>query len=483
MTYKFTLEEAQILLKTHTHLEASIKYKYASHSGFTRRFNRLRINAEQGQKQDNIKSKIGTVSTNKNNNGKAVHKPFISDLDNDTWLNHYCGYYWEKEYLTEMRDRAWTANKLLILFPRGHGKTWSMIGLFVRFLLETRKPILVFCSGSNKSDIYFAVLELLESDAIMEDYGYTVHKQNENRGEIWLKKSMGYRDGFIDPNFKIVGQLAKSIGKHPSWIHLEDIVQDIKASDEAEERVKRWFARVVKFMKKRGMNSKTRLTITGTRKDINDFYEYTMKEHKYATYHVEALELTSGRYPTRDEVISDHDMETCEIIGRPPGKYRTLECPDWAFDALLYEYLWHPYDFEAEMQNNPIPSKGRYFKDCIIDIVSPFTDGELTHRYYMYLDPARGKSKKSSDSAFFILAPFGDKIYIVDVIIGKFNDTELGDKAEELANKYDPIEFKAEDDFEQLSSNSGLIKRFRAIRGFRTFLSKGFGDKLSRIEQ
>jgi len=395
---------------------------------------------------------------------------FISPLSNDDWIDTYAGGEWKAKYLTELRDLIWNSKKGMYEVFRTGGKTFSCTGLFVRWMLEVRTEILCFTNAGMKDEIFRAVVDILQSDEVRVAYGDVIDRMAENKGTIRLVKEL--RKSMRFPNFKVIGNWSASIGSHPSWIHIEDIIQDVMVSPEANKRLRRWFGRVVKFMKKKN----TKVTLTGTRKDIDDFYYYIETEHHFEVRKWEALTLVSGRYPTIDECEIDHENEI--VVSYPDvGVYKTQGCPEWSLEALLYMYLFHYEDFEAEMQNNPLPDKGNFFSgaDWIEVVEPPKTGGN-----YIIVDPAFGSSESASKTSIINLFISETDITITDAFVGRLGLDEKADMIVDFHSRHNPYQTLIEDNFRQITTRYAPDHPLMKLRGLS--LIENFDNKRHRIE-
>jgi len=404
---------------------------------------------------------------------------YISPLSNDAWLEYYCDYTWDADYLTEIRDKIWDSLKLLVEIPRGHGKTWSVIGLFARYLLEIRKEILAIANTGTKDSIYMTLIDILTGEKVREDYGDVISTKNLTKGEIWFVKDLRRNaDGSYmqRANFKVSGKWGESIGHHPGWIHLEDIIQLEAVSPLSNERLRMWFSRVIKFMKKRG----TKITITATRKDIEDFYWYIETAHHFRVLLLTAMELVSGRYPKIDEVVADHDEEILTEYA-DVGEYKILGCPEWPLPALLYMYIYHYEDYMAEMENQPLSGRGKHFDADDWKEIEPLdeTKNENIFNKYIVADPGFGSSDGASDTAIMVIGIRKGMFIIVDSEVGKFDLDEKAEKIIELHIKWDPLWTRAEDNFRQITTRYSPNSPLMRLRGFSVF--EQFKDKNERI--
>lgn len=62
--------------------------------------------------------------------GEVSPTHYISNLSNDDWIEHYTGFNWKGDYLTEMRNEIWNNQKLLLLTFRFGGKNYNDV-LFI----------------------------------------------------------------------------------------------------------------------------------------------------------------------------------------------------------------------------------------------------------------------------------------------------------------------------------------------------------------
>lgn len=408
--------------------------------------------------------------------GELEPTGYVSPLSIDAWMERYAGYSieWRNPYLTRLRNRVWNKMKLLILEPRGHGKTWSLDALFARWILERGGGIQCYTNAGKKDEIFRMVLRILKSDAVRQDYGDVVATSRENKGEIWLLEYLRYNsDGspIEGADFRVIGKAASSVGGHPAWIHLEDVVQEMSLSEMTNLRVNRWFESTVKYMRKKD----TKITLTGTRKDVGDFYEFVEETMHFPVLKEEAITVESGRFPSIDEVVADHERDIL-VEWDDVGVYRTLNCPDWPLERLLYEYVFHYKTFEAEMQNNPLPSQGLYFPSHSFKVIEPFS-AEVN--YYIVIDPGFSKSRKSSGSAIIVVCTYMGKMAVVDALIDKLSSGELDNHVIDLHHQWEPRQTIVEDNYAQISKNQDTDFKLMKLRGLK--LITNYTDKYERI--
>ncbi|MCH8905461.1 MAG: hypothetical protein IH840_00100 [Candidatus Heimdallarchaeota archaeon] len=397
---------------------------------------------------------------------------YISELSNEDWVNKYAGGFWETDYLPELQNLIWDTIKGMYQLFRSGGKTFSCVGLFCRWILEKRTEILCFTNPGMKDEIYRNVVDVLLSDEIRADYGDVLVRWTESKGIILCVKEL--RKGMRFPNFKVIGNTGASVGSHPGgWIHIEDIVQDMAVSDEANRRLERWLGRIVKFMRKQG----TKITITGTRKDPFDFYQFAGSIHHFPITKWLAMELVSGRYPTISECTVDHILEKVTDWPQDIGVYKVYKCPEWPLESLLYMYLFHYEDYEAELNNNPLPSKGRFFDG---DDFIEFDDLTETGLNYMLVDPAFGLTNYASKTAIMMVNITQGHFDIIDAYIGRLGLDAKADMIVDFHARHRPAQTIIEDNFRQITTRYAPDHSLMKLRGLT--LIEQFDPKRQRIE-
>ena len=367
------------------------------------------------------------------NAGESEDKPFISKLNHDKWCNTYAAEYqsWTRPYLTQMSKSLWTDKRKLNFYHRGSGKSLRAISLFTRWILEKREPLLVLVDGpSNKFTMFDTVKSIITSELVMQDYGNPFKSINQNKAIILLKNHL--KPSITrDPVLRIASRGENIIGSHPRWIHLEDLIQEQFRAHETQERLLKWFDRVVNFCATHEQFKETRITGTGTRKDRKDFYAHLQEKHRFPVHVTPAVKLKSGRWPTTEDITYTTDATK---INTSIGKFITMRCPSWPLARLLIKKVEQPVEFRCEMQNDPVDPMGNYFdKAEWAEVDWKFTNES---QFVIALDPAFGLSKGADNTAIIVLARAAPRQYIVvhvyaqqtkhindalDVIYEKFN--------------------------------------------------------------
>jgi predicted phage terminase large subunit-like protein len=320
---------------------------------------------------------------------------YVSDLSNEDWILKYIGgtsFSWKGvKYFKELLDFIWNTLKGLILLPRGHGKTTASIALFVRWICETQQPLLVITSPGLVRNFIVSVIDILYLPSIRLTYGDIIGRYSVSKGEIRLRQDTSQIS--LDPVFSVLARGASMIGRHPKWIHLEDVVQEKMKKRETARALREWYTRVISKMAISG----TKVTATGTRKGIDDFYSFLMKKG-FDLRHKRAINLIKGNYPVESDLTYKIQRPDGMPAYKTPSGFtqeylKTIEaqimnCPNWSVEKLLMEYYEDPVIFECEMQNNPIPTEGIIFKEEHWIEVPPLEYVHELRNIYISIDPS-----------------------------------------------------------------------------------------------
>ena len=400
MSITYDFEEAYLLreqdIEYWTQERLSKRYGYASHSGFNQRYNRDLRNAKEGVRDQILRTPKVTekppvnFSIKKGSNRKYSVHDFAFEI---------CGYDWDKEYITEMRDFQMETflkqQKRIILEPRDTGKTNTAISVCAYIIAEYTLPQLLITGHGLKDILFDEIRNIVESKEFIDRYGSPIEKFNSIKGDMKLYQDLRIPK-WKDPVLSIKGRGAWIVGRHPRVTWLSDIIQEPFRSDESNAKLERWFNRVVKYLGRCVGGD-------GTRKDPFDFYNFLFAEKNFTYLKRSALKLLSGKYPEwqdieYEEVTIGEDKQQ-QITGIPldMGKYWFLDCPNFTLERLLIERADDPIGFESEKNNNPISETGFMFKSTmyIERDYEPLDYG--SRNAYTITDPAFGKSKSASE--------------------------------------------------------------------------------------
>lgn len=462
--------------------ELGVLFGYADGSGFRRRYERdlerygrdLQVGQPQmlGQILHEVEevgdildvSGMSDLEIIRLRYGRIQPTMYVSDLSNDDWIDEYVSYdyftddpeaiaelklAWRTLYLTELRDRVWTLEELLALLPRGYGKTESVLALFVRWFLEIREPLyIVSPSISHSKNILRRVEGQLRSPAIRRDYGDIIARVSYDREMMTITYHSAVDYTQFDPPFSIVTWNTAKEGPHPAWIHFEDVMQKEYRNIESNEDIKWKFTKTFAKMRIRRGGRRTKVTATGTRYAMEDFYSYLVDVHNFPVLHERALD-------------EDDNM---------------LECPNYTRYDLLAEREKDLASFETSMNNNPVPSSGTYFREEHWVAIDEMEFVDPPPHYYLVMDPARGASEFADRTAILVVRIHDGKATVCDGYVGRIDDDDKLIKVNSFYATYSPVYTLIEKTFAQID-----IRKFQHIRGLVPYQDTTKNAKIVRI--
>jgi predicted phage terminase large subunit-like protein len=465
--------------------QAICKHYHVQYPAAYRWYKRALKKLEKGEKLKTQKtSKVVAVKTkSKLILQKKAPTGYISKLNHTEWANKYCGHFWKVPYLSKLSKFIWRGNNVFAFLPRGHGKTLRIVALVCRFLLEVQRPVLVITGGpANQRRIWNAIRRVCTSKQVLEDYGNVFESFSGNIKEANFVPELQHH--FIDPALAIVTRQGEVVGRHPAWIHLEDIIQEPFKSHESNIYLQEWFSGIVEFCATHEKGYETRITGTGTRKALDDFYAYVLDELRYIPYIEEAVKLLDGEFPSVAEVYEEtdeHDIRH-ERVDCATGEFQTLDCPAWPLERLLIFRIFRPMRFEAEMQNHPLPTTGTYFDPTDMmyyeELPTP-KDTVLS----ISCDPSFGRKAGSDYTAIVVVGwqSTMDRFYIFEHFLKKsmtYND--IIDQICEIYFKYNRLGYP----IRSITVESNLYQRW-LLDGFKgiPIPIEGIESQANKIER
>jgi hypothetical protein len=409
------------------------------------------------------------------------------------WMYKYAHqwFHWKPcpEYIREMIRELLFGHRIVMLEPRYHGKSNTLLCLFAYWIIELRRTVMVIVQMDEMQRNFFEwLIAIFKSDEVIRDYGELLGRVS-GKPAYSIKLVPSYQDGEPWAFFKAASIAGSYVGQHPAWTHLDDIIQKIVRNDQTFDYFMRDFDGNVLDL------SPDKLTISGTRKDLDDFYIQMMKKG-FSPLHNKAVEFIEGDFPDlkKDFIFKEHTYAG-EIITEATGltkeylsrvKYKLLNRPGYTFEKLMLRYEYDPNSFFSQMQNEPIAPDGNRFKKdwwrsmSVEEVNAANTQGVLAHQLQLWVDPAFGKSHSSSDTAILVCAPFNGIFYVVEMIIGKYGSDILEGAIRAVANNFKIHVINIENDFYQITNRygAGFLSEFR----LELFYNKGEGEKMDRID-
>jgi len=405
-----------------------------------------------------------------------------SGLHIDDWIIKFCRYQWKEDYLTEMREFLLSifydeSSKGLIFEPRKAGKTLSEIGVYAFLTLEEFKSNLVITAGtSSKNRIWRALDRIFRSDVVREFYGDVISSGSILHGEFSLIPGLQAAED-INPIMRIATRGSEIIGSHPHGAtFLSDIIQEEFKSFESNESLFEWFNDVVDYLGDKVGGS-------ATRKGLDDFYSKLFKVG-FKQLRRKAIKLLKGRWPNEQDLIyetmliGEFEEEVPVGINIDCGTFEMLPVPNWNLETILFKRTQALASFESQMQNNPIPSSGLYFRKAKHwHQIDPYPPGYLSD-YYIAVDPSFGKKTGADFFCLLVGAVFENSLILVDCVLEKglgFN--EMVKEITKKAIYYNPHVTLIESTFAQTYLKDHVKSLIPNIKPFDTKR-----DKMQRID-
>ena len=333
----------------------------------------------------------------------------------ETAITKFAGDYFElklpdhqMEYLVLMHF----FKNLLLLAPRGHGKTTlTMLYIAFRVCYDPRIRVLIASHKEDQANITARNIQrTFEREAIVRDFGLI-------QGKPWKNGIMFFKDA----RHPAVYSVAMGAGM-TGWrgdIVLYDDPLTVKNSNSEKKRdiILEWMGGEVYPALDRTPKRKT--IIVGTRKHLEDMYSVYMQKPSY--------EVRIDQLYTMD------------------GDKKTYLWPEvWNEEEELEARTeMGPAKFAREMMNDPFAQEGLRFKRSWLKF---FMDSDLVPLkrhldYYMGIDPSAGSKKvRSTYAAISVIAfdkrPEMQNIYVVDMVRTKVSLSEQLDVIKSIYEKW-----------------------------------------------
>lgn len=305
-----------------------------------------------------------------------------------------------------------SGNRVLILAPRGHGKTTILNVVYVlwRICMDPSLRILMVSHKQRKASGFTRrIRNFLERDDIKERFNIT-KGQPWRIDEMYLQDTEDGRD-YSYPVLESTGVTGGVTGGRYDMVICDDILHELNCATQASrDKIRSWlFSEVVPAI---DPGPKEKIIMVGTRKHVDDLYG----------------ELLTN--PMWDSLVDRAITEE----GKPlwPERF-TLE----TLNNRKMEMT--PTKFAREYLNEAAPPEGTHFKREWLQFYDNLPPADrLT--YYMGVDPGLGESKRASYFAIAITA-VDEKTnwsYVVELYRDKLNPSEQFDKVKFFFEKWEP---------------------------------------------
>lgn len=365
--------------------------------------------------------------------GKLPPTGYRSTLPMKLWLRKYMGWMkggfkWDDKYLDELDEILANGILALVLLPRGHGKTMRVFGHVIRYIAEIRKSVLyVTTTSTHAKKVLINLFKIVSHPVFRRDYGDIIASSNKQDIIFEIHDDID-TEGSPDYLLQIASRGSEAIiGSHPSWLHLEDIIQEQFKSTESNESIQSWLTDVLNPMMSMETNIESRITATGTRKGTKDIYKFMIDTIKMNVLHRRAL-TNDVKIPEISEIeLEEYEDESGNV------RYNVVGLKDDDYDQQFRDNLLNSSMsanrlldfifrngtnvFSTQMQNLPVPSEGRTFNrdwwDSALIDSSALPDNKNCS-YFQWTDPAYGESDQSDRFASLIVMVHNGIAYVVD---------------------------------------------------------------------
>jgi hypothetical protein len=242
--------------------------------------------------------------------------------------------------------------KLLVLAPRGHGKSLLAISYCVRQICLDRNVSILFISASagQAEKRVRLIKQFLDSDKIVEDWANGNEVPTFKGADTKWTSTQLYvqRDGAsVDPTLEAIGSGGKITGAHVDIVVIDDLEDDLTtASPGVRQKTRDWLgATVTPILNQGGM-----MLVIGTRKNEQDCYAYMKNDPTYKVIEDNAI----LKWPETFSYETEMDEKGNEFLKgvKVEGDYKVLWPEFRPIEYLLTERRsMGSHLFAREMQN------------------------------------------------------------------------------------------------------------------------------------
>ena len=341
---------------------------------------------------------------------------------------------------SEFIDCVLGGNRVLMLAPRGHGKSKVVQGVIAHYMLNNPDSRIMLISQSySKSTIFMSgIKRILESNQIVKDVWGDVKGDNWQNDSITLKTRLA---NHVEPNLIALGAGSSSCtGLHADIIILDDATDfDVVRSQVKNERLELWFKTALLPVLVPG----GRIIALGTRYGVNDLYQ-TLIEMDYDTTVFPAIRdgnaLCEWLYPLNDEVRDGVTFTGLETMRKNMG-------------SLLFD-LQMMNDTNLLAENNIIKvSWLKYYEttpDDLKDII-------------IAVDPAIGLKSENDYTAITIWGRSEENdMYLIESINERMSFHTTITTIQGLIDRYKPRTVVIED----VAFQKSIIQELKRLQGY-----------------
>lgn len=309
------------------------------------------INTKQGRRLLSIHSPIFFA---------VYYMQFDHVEHQEKWIN-------EAVKLTKDANTNYSKEKLLLLAPRDHGKSYLSIMYTVWRLCTDRNAKILFISATagQAEKRLRLVKKFLESDRIINDWACDDMPPFKDNTTKWINTQIYLvRDQeSIDPSLEAVGAGGAVTGGHFDVLVLDDVDDDKTTYSAGVRRKTRdWLSGTIQPVLTRGGF----MLVVGTRKHSDDIYAHMLKDPTFHVIHDKAI----IKYPDKYSFVTEVDNKGRDVIKdvQITGESVVLWSKQRPIEYLLKERATVGTRlFTREFQNEVQDADDQLFKNAWVD--------------------------------------------------------------------------------------------------------------------
>ena len=261
------------------------------------------------------------------------------------------------EMIEKLEEEARESNskkKLLILQPRGRGKSMLAISYCLRKICTDRNTSILFISASagQAEKRVRLIKQFLESDKVVEDWASNEMPAFKGSESKWTSTQLYVQrpGASVDPTLEAIGSGGKITGAHVDVVVIDDLEDDTTTgSAGVRAKTREWLnATVTPILNQGGL-----MLVIGTRKNADDIYAHMKADPTFAVIEDPAIKT----WPESFDYVVETDKSGREILKGVDvkGEYEVLWPEFRPIEHLLMERRSMGATlFAREMQNEVI---------------------------------------------------------------------------------------------------------------------------------
>jgi len=278
----------------------------------------------------------------------------------EKWIN-------ECTFLSQKAIEENTKEKLLVLAPRDHGKSYlSILYTVWRLCIDRNSKILFVSATAGQAEKRLRMVKtFLESDKIIEDWASDDLPPFKTKDTKWISTQIYLNRSIesIDPSLECVGSGGAITGGHFDVLILDDVDDDKTTfSAGVRRKTREWLSGTMQPV----LTRKGFMLVVGTRKHMDDVYSHMIKDPTFTVLHDKAI----IQFPESFTFETEIDKQGRDVIKgvKVVGESKVLWEEQRPIEYLLKERATVGTRlFTREFQNEVQDSEDQMFKNDWID--------------------------------------------------------------------------------------------------------------------